>query len=57
MLDVNEAKTGAKALYQQAAMLSGLNVSAQSPEELAMVIERKFSNTIPHSVPSRLQLC
>jgi hypothetical protein len=42
MLDINEAKTGAKALCLQAATLSGLKVSEFSPERLADIVESNY---------------
>jgi len=43
MLDINEAKTGAKALVLQAAALSGLKVSEFSPERLADIVEKNYN--------------
>lgn len=43
MLDINEARTGAKALCLQAATLSGLKVSEFSPERLADIVESNYN--------------
>jgi hypothetical protein len=42
MLDINEAKTAAKALYLQAASMSGFEVSDQSPSRISDLVQEWF---------------
>lgn len=43
MLNINEAKTAAKALYLQAASMSGFEVSDQSPSRISDLVQEWFS--------------
>ena len=60
MLDINEAKTAAKALYLQAASMSGFEVSDQSPSRIADLVQEWFSkvgeNRRPEAVASILKI-
>ncbi|MFT3702132.1 MAG: hypothetical protein QM802_07170 [Agriterribacter sp.] len=51
MIDVQEAKAGAKALYLLSATLAGLNVSPESPERLAGIVEQNFGRVDPNQRP------
>lgn len=42
-MEIQEAKSGAKALYLQAASLSGLEVAPNSPEALAKIVSQGFN--------------
>jgi hypothetical protein len=43
MLNINEAKTAAKALYLQAASMSGYEVSDQSPSRISDLVQEWFT--------------
>jgi hypothetical protein len=52
-MDIREARSGAKALYLQAASLSGLEVSPTSPEALAGIVAQGFDRVaVDESNPS-----
>lgn len=42
MLNISEARSGVKALFLQAASLSGLEVTEQSPERLVALVNKGF---------------
>jgi hypothetical protein len=44
MLDIKEAKSAVKALYLQAASLSGFEVRPFSPERFAELVQKGFKN-------------
>lgn len=60
MLNINEAKTAAKALYLQAASMSGYEVSDQSPSRISDLVQQWFSqvdeNRRPEAVASILKV-
>ena len=51
MLNIKEAKSGVKALFFQAASLSGLEVTAESPERFVELIDEGFSKITPNRQP------
>jgi hypothetical protein len=51
MLNIKEAKTGVKALFLQAAALSGLEVSPDSPQRFADMVSNGFSKVTPERQP------
>jgi carboxylesterase type B len=60
MLNINEAKTAAKALYLQAASMSGYEVSDQSPSRISDLVQEWFTkvgeNRRPEAVASILKI-
>jgi hypothetical protein len=61
MLDIREAKTAAKALFLQAASMSGFEVTSQSPERFSDLVEKGFKRADsesrrPEAVASILKL-
>ena len=46
-MEKSEAKSAAKALYLQAAAMAGFEVTDQSPERIAALVERGFSKVKP----------
>jgi hypothetical protein len=59
-MEIKEAKSGAKALYLQAASLSGLEVEPNSPEALADIVAQGFNSVQaprrPEAVANLLRL-
>jgi hypothetical protein len=51
MPNIHEAKSGVKALFLQAASLSGLEVSEQSPERLVQMVNDGFARIKPERQP------
>lgn len=51
MLNINEAKTAAKALYLQAASMSGYEVSDQSPSRISELVQEGFSKVADNRRP------
>jgi hypothetical protein len=47
-MEMNEAKSAAKALYLQAAALAGLEVRPDSPERLAEIVGQAYSRVPEH---------